>query len=304
MEKNTLNKVSALGVVAGIFALVVLSNPLSGVELNKAYGYGYGSSPVIPTIKDDCRVNGNCTKEAPKKEEPKKEEPKKQDENKDVIDPNMALKPMEKELNGKKYSYYEGVNKDVVKVLSDMSGFESKFKDISNSKEKEDIMRLEKAGIVVWTTPTTYEPNRAITRAEFLAIVMGAYGYDLTATAKDLPFGDVDMSSWQARVISAALDNNIIAGDTDKAGNKVFRPNSQISKIEALAIVSKISGIMVKDASAHSFVDAAADWQNAVLSNAEYLEVVSVPADKKFSPNAGISRADMAALIVKFARLY
>ena len=166
-------------------------------------------------------------------------------------------------------------------------------------------MRLEKAGIVKGTTPTTYEPNRAITRAEFLAIVMGAYGYDLYQPAKALPFSDVDASSWQARVISAALENNIIAGDTNAAGSRVFRPNSQISKIEALAIVYKLSGITVPTTEfKHSFTDAAADWQNAILSNAEYLEVISVPADKKFNPNAGYSRADMASLVIKFAKLY
>jgi len=176
---------------------------------------------------------------------------------------------VEKEINGKKYSYMNGSNVLITRILADISGYQTKFNDIAASTAKEDIMRLEKAGIVKGTTPTTYEPNRAITRAEFLAIAMGAFGYDLYVPAKSLPFTDVDSSSWQARVISAALENNVIYGDTNASGARVFRPNSQITKVEALAIVYKLSGIEVKDAKMHSFTDAAAAWQNTLLSNPE-----------------------------------
>ena len=297
MKKNILNKVSTFGVVAAVATLAVLVNPLKSLDLNQVFGYwyGYGSSPNSSnfTIKEDCRVNGNCDK----KDDSKKDDSK--TDNKPEVG-----KMVEKEINGKKYSYMNGSNVLITRILADISGYQTKFNDIAASTAKEDIMRLEKAGIVKGTTPTTYEPNRAITRAEFLAIAMGAFGYDLYVPAKSLPFTDVDSSSWQARVISAALENNVIYGDTNASGARVFRPNSQITKVEALAIVYKLSGIEVKDAKMHSFTDASAAWQNALLSNAEHLEVISVPTDKKFNPNAGISRADMATLMVKFARLY
>lgn len=288
MKKNILNKVSTFGVVAAVATLAVLVNPLKSLDLNQVfgywYGYGYGSSPNSSnfTIREDCRVNGNCDKKDDSKTDSKKD-------NKPEVG-----KMVEKEINGKKYSYMNGSNVLITRILADISGYQTKFNDIAASTAKEDIMRLEKAGIVKGTTPTTYEPNRAITRAEFLAIAMGAFGYDLYAPAKSLPFTDVDSSSWQARVISAALENNVIYGDTNASGARVFRPNSQITKVEALAIVYKLSGIEVKDAKMHSFTDASAAWQNALLSNAEHLEVISVPTDKKFNPNAGISRADMA----------
>jgi len=307
MKKIILNKVSTFGVVAAVATLAVLVNPLKSLDLNQVfgywYGYGYGSSPNSSnfTIKEDCRVNGNCDKKDDSKTDSKKDDSK-TDSKKDNK-PEVG-KMVEKEINGKKYSYMNGSNVLITRILADISGYQTKFNDIAASTAKEDIMRLEKAGIVKGTTPTTYEPNRAITRAEFLAIAMGAFGYDLYAPAKSLPFTDVDSSSWQARVISAALENNVIYGDTNASGSRVFRPNSQITKVEALAIVYKLSGIEVKDAKMHSFTDAAAAWQNTLLSNAEYLEVISVPTDKKFNPNAGISRADMATLMVKFARLY
>lgn len=306
--KNILNKVSTLGVVAAVATLVVLSNPLSNVELDQVSASGYGSAPTASSLKlnEDCRVNGSCTKTETKKEETKTEDNKKEEVKKEETkteDKNMVGKSIEKEINGKKYTIMNWSNVLISRILKDTSDYKTNFTDISNSESKEDIIKLEMSNVVKGTTPTTYEPNRAITRAEFLAVVMGAYGYDLTTEAKALPFSDIN-TDWQKRVVSVALENKIIAGDVDAKGNKVFRPNSQISKIEALAIISKLSGIEVEGNINHTFVDSAADWQNAILAKAEYLELVKVPADKKFNPNAGISRWDMATLMVKYAKLY
>ena len=78
MKKNILNKVSTFGVVAAVATLAVLVNPLKSLDLNQVfgywYGYGYGSSPNSSnfTIKEDCRVNGNCDKKDDSKTDSKK----------------------------------------------------------------------------------------------------------------------------------------------------------------------------------------------------------------------------------------
>lgn len=300
MQKNIINKLATAGIAASVFAVVALSNPFSTGANNSGYGYGYGQSPIIPTVNCDSRVSGtacttttNTTNNTTTTTTTTKTE--------DKTETVAVGTDIQKELNGKKYSYTNGSQHVAIvnKLLKNsIEGFNTKFTDIANSSAKEDIVRLEMASVVKGTTPTTYEPNRAITRAEFLAIVLGSYDYNVYASAKNLPFSDVKADSWQARVVSVALENKII---TD--ANSTFRPNAQISKIEALAILYKISGFKA-DVKTTSFIDAAADWQTAVLAQAEYLELVKVPADKKFNPNAGISRADMANTIVNFAKLY
>lgn len=260
-----------------------------------------------PTTKDlnlrmDCRVIGNECKEEPKVEETKKEEEVKKEETKteDKQEKIIVGAPVEKELNGKKYFIMNGSNLLAIRVLVDTKDFVSKFTDIAESTAKDAIVKLEKAGFVHGTTPTTFEPNRAITRAEFLAMAMQAFNVPFVEDYSNVKFADVKVE-WQKKVIASALQFGYVT-DT----NSTFRPNEQISKIEALAILNKLSGIFLAEDNkfTHSFTDAAADWQNAVLNTAEYLELVKVSADKKFNPNSGISRADMASLIVDFAKLY
>ena len=273
-----------------------------GVNQNNAQDAA-GSAPTTKdlNLRIDCRVIGNECKEEPKVEETKKEEVKK-DETKteDKQEKIVVGSPVEKELNGKKYFIMNGSNLLAIRVLVDTKDFVSKFKDIAESTAKDAIAKLEKAGFVHGTTPTTFEPNRAITRAEFLAMAMQAFNTPFIEDYSNVKFTDVKVE-WQKKVIASALKFGYVT-DT----NSTFRPNEQISKIEALAILNKLSGIYLAEDNkfAHSFVDAAADWQNAVLNTAEYLELVKVPADKKFNPNSGISRADMASLIVDFAKLY
>lgn len=300
MQKNIINKLTTAGIAVAVFGLVALSNPFSTWANNSGYGYGYGSSPVVPNINCDSRISGsNCSTTTNSSSNTNSSTDNKKEGTK--TDTPAVGTDIQKELNGKKYSYTNGSQHVCItnKLLKDSTeNFSTKFSDIANSSAKEDILRLEMASVVKGTTPTTYEPNRAITRAEFLAIVLGAYCYDVYAPAKTLPFSDVKADTWQARVVSTALENGIITG-----ANSTFRPNAQISKIEALAILYKISGFKA-DVKTTSFVDAAADWQTAVLAQAEYLELVKVPADKKFNPNAGTSRADMATTVVNFAKLY
>lgn len=63
MKTNLINKISTAGIAVAVFGLVALSNPFSTGANDSGkvgYGYGYGSSPVIPTIACDSRVSGSA----------------------------------------------------------------------------------------------------------------------------------------------------------------------------------------------------------------------------------------------------
>lgn len=310
-----------------IFSAIIALLAISSLAVANADDTTTGqSAPVVPSTQDvegsapttkdlnlriDCRVIENKCKEETKVKETKVEEPKVKETKKEEVKKDetktenkqekiVVGAPVEKELNGKKYFIMNGSNLLAIRVLVDTKDFVSKFTDITESAAKDAIVKLEKAGFVHGTTPTTFEPNRAITRAEFLAMAMQAFNVPFVEDYLNVKFADVKVE-WQKKVIASALQFGYIT-DT----NSTFRPNEQISKIEALAILNKLSGIFLAEDNkfTHSFTDAAADWQNAVLNTAEYLELVKVSADKKFNPNSGISRADMASLIVDFAKLY
>lgn len=63
MKTNLINKISTASIAVAVFGLVALSNPFSTGANDSGkvgYGYGYGSSPVIPTIACDSRVSGSA----------------------------------------------------------------------------------------------------------------------------------------------------------------------------------------------------------------------------------------------------
>ena len=78
----------------------------------------------------------------------------------------------------------------------------------------------------------TFEPNRAITRAEFAAIA-ARFANELTAGTS---FADVDEAAWYADFVSTAASFGWING----VGNGMYEPNRPITRTEAAAIINRM----------------------------------------------------------------
>lgn len=78
----------------------------------------------------------------------------------------------------------------------------------------------------------TFEPNRAITRAEFAAIA-ARFANALTAGTS---FADVDEDAWYADFVSTAASFGWING----VGNGMYEPNRPITRTEAAAIINRM----------------------------------------------------------------
>lgn len=78
----------------------------------------------------------------------------------------------------------------------------------------------------------TFEPNRAITRAEFAAIA-ARFANALTAGTS---FADVDEDAWYAVFVSTAASFGWING----VGNGMYEPNRPITRTEAAAIINRM----------------------------------------------------------------
>lgn len=182
--------------------------------------------------------------------------------------------------------------------------FNISFDDIYNIKNLDEVQRLTKTGILNknWVNNTNlFEPNRWITRAEFLAIVLKVHCYDVSKSVNILPYNDVDLDSWQARVVKVADDIWIIKGYWDWT----FRPNNTISKIEAFWIMMKMRDITILEDYKDRYIDKKADWQAKPLSAAEYLWIINPEISNfEFKPNSKLNRNEMVKLIVDIIRLY
>ena len=103
----------------------------------------------------------------------------------------------------------------------------------------EAIESLAKDGVVNGTSANTFEPNRQITRAEYLAMLMRSYDLiDETATSA---FTDVTANDWFYSAVSSAAKLGIVAGNEDGsfgANDPITRQDMMVMTYRALQVIS------------------------------------------------------------------
>lgn len=111
------------------------------------------------------------------------------------------------------------------------NGFSDVVTDTPNS---EAILYLQDHDIVKGYGDGTFKPEKDVSRAELLKIIIEGSKIDLGI--EDLtPFKDIDYSDWYAPYVKKAYAAGWINGYTDNT----FRPNQTISKVESLKIIGK-----------------------------------------------------------------
>ncbi len=98
-----------------------------------------------------------------------------------------------------------------------------------------DINRLTEQSVLEGYPDGMFKPNRKVSRAEMATMVVKGYNLDVTSCADNLTFKDVPRSHWAHSFISKGVAENMIAG---KSRDR-FAPNENISRTEALTIMSK-----------------------------------------------------------------
>ena len=136
----------------------------------------------------------------------------------------------------------------ILSIISDFNiDYKQKFSDLTVKNNLSEINILTKLWIVKWVTKTSFEPDREITRAEFLSILLQIHCYDVSKVPEKLPFYDVDLNSWQARVIKVANDLGIISGYKKDEKWISFKSDNEISKYEAIIIIKKMLELQNQD---------------------------------------------------------
>ena len=136
--------------------------------------------------------------------------------------------------------YFGCINQDGTTVFTkfrNMSAEEGaetpEFEDISDSWAKADIKKLQSAGIVHGITSTQFMPENTITRAEFLAMVVRVL--NLSSMSEQKLFDDVEMTTWYAQNITAAVEAGLI--DSHLISNDNFLPDKPIRRDEMASLL-------------------------------------------------------------------
>ncbi|WP_419892233.1 S-layer homology domain-containing protein [Paenibacillus xylanexedens] len=176
------------------------------------------------------------------------------------------------------------------------------FSDVTNHWSRDDVQDLASRLIVQGTGENVFAPDRSITRAEFTAVLLRGLGLHSPRSTEAASFTDVKTGSWYEDEVQTAVSYGLISGYADES----FRPNNEISRAEALTIVSramKLVGLAQADASEttsllSTYSDSAKvqSWAAEPVASAIKQELVQ-GADGKLMSDADISRAQSAAIV-------
>ena len=137
------------------------------------------------------------------------------------------------------------------------------------------------------------DPDRPITRADFMAIVNRAYGY--TKKAADMPFTDVDVSDWFYDDVSIAYNTGYISGTSPTT----VSPNYVLNREMAVFILGK--NMMLKETPGEdmSFSDSRdiSTWARGVIKTAIDTGIASGYPSNRFAPEDKVTLAQMAVFV-------
>lgn len=168
---------------------------------------------------------------------------------------------------------------------------ENIFLDIDSHWAKNDIEELYELRIINGTTETSFEPEKDITRAEFVKIVVGALGLEKQSTSE---FADVKNTDWFNEYIGAAVSADIIQGD-----NGTFRPNDKITRQEMCVVIDRAFGSKLESNSNLTFNDESliAAWAAGSVKRLASSEIVNGMDDNMFNPLGSTTRAQAAVVL-------
>jgi len=142
-----------------------------------------------------------------------------------------------------------------------------------------------------------FMPESNTTRTEFLKMTLRLFCKDYSSTnTSGLPFVDVNKLDWKAKVIAKALSENLIS-----ANNSNFRPNDAISRIEAIKILTLVSGLNITPTNTTVFADVKVSWMKKYVEAARSAGIVNgqtVNGKLIFEPLRSITRAEASKIII------
>ena len=110
-----------------------------------------------------------------------------------------------------------------------------RFRDLDGNPHRRRIEQLAEAGVVKGTSATTFDPNRAATRAEATAVVVAIHELILAAGLYDEGVAFDDVSGTHAAAISRAATAGIVRGTS--AGT--FEPDRTVRRDEIAALLGR-----------------------------------------------------------------
>lgn len=175
------------------------------------------------------------------------------------------------------------------------------FSDMQNHPAQVAAIRLTGAGIMSGMQVGNgyyFYPEKTVTRAEFLVTAMKAIGMQCADVANTGYADDADIPQAMKGYIATAYEKGYFKG-FEQDGKLCFRPDQPITRSEAAVVLSNMIGyakLRVSETFADS--DSIPAWASEAFDSLHSLGILD-SRDGKLTPNAQLTRADVAVLLSK-----
>jgi uncharacterized repeat protein (TIGR02543 family) len=173
------------------------------------------------------------------------------------------------------------------------------FADTKDKWYDASVTEMASRGIISGNGENTFDGERAITRAEFTAILVRALGLPSDSIAAEA-FRDVSANQWYYGSVGTAYEYGLV---TDK-GDGLFDPTGNITKQEAMVMIANAAELAgyedtVDNSTGFSDVDKIVAWAfDAVKLNVSSGLIVG--SNDQIHPTDNISNAETAVVILRF----
>lgn len=177
------------------------------------------------------------------------------------------------------------------------------FRDVTSTHWAFDsVERAAELGLVTGYSDGTFRPDAAVTRAQFVLMLWRMCGKP--AAAKAASFADAS-ADWYQDALSWAVEKGYVNGLSDTR----FGPDAPITRQQAMAILFRLNGgqsgteLTLTGIYEQTFADSTtiASWAKDATWWAVYHELVSGVGGSRIAPEANASRAQIAAILLRYA---
>ncbi|MDH6672290.1 uncharacterized protein YjdB [Paenibacillus sp. LBL] len=235
----------------------------------------------------------------------------------ETVDPNQITTGIVVGLDGsthhvptyvqKKDNRYYAVVNSLTNSMYTLVWHPVEFADVTDHWAQHAINDMGSRMIVTGMGQNLFEPNRDITRAEFVAMVVRALG--LMPANGEISFVDVNKSDWFADYIQTAHDYQLIEG---YSGSR-FAPMDTITREQAMTIIAKAMNITgINPDLSPERVNRLLDGYKDAASISSYardhiaagldLNIINGRTTNTIQPKSKITRAEVATLLQKLLR--
>jgi hypothetical protein len=162
-----------------------------------------------------------------------------------------------------------------------------------NSWAEPYMKKLYDDGIMTGDSNGNMNPNKDITRAEFVSMINRAFGYENSSSAKT-NFNDIKGNEWYAKDIAIAYNKGYFSGDGKNASNAT----GNLTREQAVSLLCRNIKIDEVEGDNTVFADGKniSNWSLGCVNAAAKKGYISGYKDNTFRPHNNITRGEAAKM--------